>query len=82
MAENLNFNSKNGISLSLASLASLARNLEFSLASRKTSKVQEIAHYTYHSCLTSSTKMLVDPQWSSKMNLPFYNPLDFFVKKF
>ena len=44
MAENLNFNSKNGISLSLASLASLARNLEFSLASRKTSKMQEIGH--------------------------------------
>ena len=45
MAENLNFMSKNGIYLSLASLASLARNPEFSLASRKTSKVQEIAHY-------------------------------------
>ena len=36
MAENLNFMSKNGIYLSLASLASLARNPEFSLASRKT----------------------------------------------
>ena len=31
--------------MSLASLASLARNLEICLVSRKTSKMQEIAHY-------------------------------------
>ena len=31
------------------SLASLARNLEFCLSSRKTSKMQEIAHYS-HDC--------------------------------
>ena len=37
--------SKNGIYFIYASLAGLARNPEFSLASRKTSKVQEIAHY-------------------------------------
>ena len=30
-----------------SSLVSLASNLEFCLVSRKTSKVQEIAHYTY-----------------------------------
>ena len=36
MAENLNCKSKNAIYLSLACLASLARNPEFSLASRKT----------------------------------------------
>ena len=43
MTENINFQSKNVIILSLASLA---RNLEFSLASRKTSKTQEIGHYS------------------------------------
>ena len=37
-----------GNSLSLACLASLARNLEFCLASRKTSKMQEIAHYSIY----------------------------------
>ena len=37
---------KIGNTLSLACLASLARNLEFCLASRKTSKMQEIAHYS------------------------------------
>ena len=41
----LKYNQKIGNSLSLAILASLARNLEFCLVSRKTSKVQEIAHY-------------------------------------
>ena len=48
-----------GNSLSLASLASLARHLEFCLASRKTSKMQEIAHYTITIGLTAIMNCVV-----------------------
>ena len=43
MAENLNFNSKNGISWKVWQV--LQEILEFSHASRKISKMQEIGHY-------------------------------------
>ena len=46
-SKNLKITGKIGNSLSLASLASLARNLGICLVSRKTSKMQEIAHYNY-----------------------------------
>ena len=42
----------------LQSLASLARNSEFCLVSRKTSKVQEIAHYTLDSCISHSNDLV------------------------